>query len=100
MMYSNELLPVPDGPMIETASPLLSKNETFDKTRSGPLGVGYSLETLSTLSTNFLVCFRRGRYGAVLIGGRAYYSFVSLECTVGHARNTVELPNFYKSRFT
>jgi hypothetical protein len=50
-MYSSVLLPVPEGPMIETASPLESENETSDKTRSGPLGVEYSLETFSTLST-------------------------------------------------
>jgi len=44
-------LPLPDGPMIETASPLFSDKDTFESTRRGPRGVGYSLETLLILST-------------------------------------------------
>ena len=44
------LLPLPDGPMIETAEPGGKENETSETIRSGPAGVEYSFETFSTFS--------------------------------------------------
>src|SRR6267142_2903022 len=52
MMYSRVLLPLPDGPMIETASPRDRESETSETILSGPRGVGYSFETFSTFSTS------------------------------------------------
>src|SRR5262245_11147370 len=50
-MYSIELLPLPDGPVIAAASPGASENVTFDSTVSVPCGAGYCLLTPATLST-------------------------------------------------
>ena len=50
-MYSSELLPLPDGPVIAAASPGAIENDTSDSTVSGPRGVSYCLLTFSTCST-------------------------------------------------
>src|SRR5579859_5898090 len=42
-IYSSVLLPLPDGPMMETASPGLSISETPERMRMGPCGDWYSL---------------------------------------------------------
>jgi hypothetical protein len=39
-MYSSELLPLPDGPVMAAASPAASDSDTSDSTVSGPRGVG------------------------------------------------------------
>ena len=39
-MYSSELLPLPDGPVIAAACPGASENDTSASTVSGPRGVG------------------------------------------------------------
>jgi len=43
-------LPLPDGPMIETAEPGGNVKETSETIRSGPAGVGYSFDKFSTFS--------------------------------------------------
>src|SRR5258708_13642283 len=58
-MYSNELLPLPDGPMMAAASPGVSENVTPDSTGSGARAVGYSLLRSVTCSKTV----QRGRRG-------------------------------------
>jgi hypothetical protein len=50
-MYSSELLPLPEGPVIAAASPGDNEKDTPARTVNGPRGVGYDLETLETAST-------------------------------------------------
>src|SRR5437773_7793242 len=49
-MYNRVLLPLPEGPMIETASPRDRESEMSESICSAPRGVGYSFETFSTFS--------------------------------------------------
>src|SRR5712691_13461398 len=42
-MYSSVLLPLPDGPMMETASPRRREREMPERIGIGPRGVAYSL---------------------------------------------------------
>src|SRR5687768_17984519 len=56
-MWSSELLPLPDGPVMAAASPGANAKVTSDRTVSGPRGVGYDLPTLETLSMgNRCIC--------------------------------------------
>src|SRR5687768_6899588 len=50
-MYRSVLFPLPEGPMIDNASPRASESEMSETIPSGPRGVEYSLETFSTFST-------------------------------------------------
>lgn len=43
-------MPLPDGPVMATASPGPSAKLTSDRTVNGPRGVGYDLPTLETWS--------------------------------------------------
>ena len=52
-MYSSELLPLPEGPVITAASPGFNENETSEITVMGPRGVGYCLLTFATSSMSF-----------------------------------------------
>ena len=63
IMYSKVLLPLPEGPMIETAEPGGNESETSETMRSGPAGVEYSFERFSTFSNrySFLFCVRPSR---------------------------------------
>ena len=49
-MYSSELLPLPEGPVMAAASPGFSENETSEITVSGPRGVAYCFVTFATTS--------------------------------------------------
>src|SRR5260370_407751 len=82
-MYSNELLPLPDGPMIAAASPGVSENVTPDSTGSGARGVGYSLMRSVTCSKTV----RRGRRGPRDQG------VVEIEQPIRGALNAVVLPD-------
>src|SRR5687768_14731422 len=48
--YRNVLLPLPEGPMIATASPGASDKSTPSSTGTGPAAVSYCFETFSALS--------------------------------------------------
>ena len=48
-MYSSELLPLPDGPVMAAASPGFSAKVASERTVSGPRGVAYCLLTLRNL---------------------------------------------------
>src|SRR5437667_10390868 len=45
-MYSSVLLPLPEGPIMEAASPRLSESETPERIGMPPRGEGYSLMRL------------------------------------------------------
>src|SRR5678815_704998 len=50
-MYSSELFPLPEGPVMAAASPGDNVKLTSDNTVSGPRGVGYCLLTSETFNT-------------------------------------------------
>src|SRR6185436_18075511 len=56
-MYRSVLLPLPDGPMIATASPRSSDSEMPERTVSAPRGVGYDFATSFAIS---MWSFRNG----------------------------------------
>src|SRR5579859_5830698 len=55
-IYSSVLLPLPEGPMMEMASPRLSERETPERIGRGPRGDGYCLVRL-VASSKLGSCF-------------------------------------------
>src|SRR5882762_4897888 len=82
-MYSNELLPLPDGPMMAAASPGDSENDTPESTASGPRAVAYSLLRSVTCSKTILRGRRRLRDQGT----------VEVEQPIGGAPDVVVLPH-------
>src|SRR2546428_6951223 len=82
-MYSNELLPLPDGPMMAAASPGASENDTAESTASGPRAVAYALLRSVTCSKTI----RRGR------PRRRDQGTVDVEQSIRGAPDVVMLPH-------
>src|SRR5215813_1063780 len=59
MMCRKVLLPLPEGPIIATASSREIVSEISESTDSAPRGVGYSLERFRTSSNRQLQRYRR-----------------------------------------
>src|SRR2546425_12104953 len=82
-MYSSELLPLPDGPMMAAASPGDSENDTPESTASGPRAVAYSLLRSVTCSKTIPRGRRRPRDQGT----------VDVEQSIRGAPNVVMLPH-------